>query len=72
MLSLELSLNDVEEMYRVGRVREEEVEDYIRRWNEKLRFTMAVLRDGRIREYEAMEVDNFQLCDRCLLEILHD
>ena len=49
MLSLELSLNDVEEMYRAGRVREAEVEDYIRRWNEKLRFTMAVLRDGRIR-----------------------
>ena len=26
----------------------------------------------RIREYEAMEVDNFQLCDRCLVEVLHD
>ena len=49
MLSLELSLNDVEEMYRNGRATEAEVEDYIRRWNEKLRFTMAVLRDGRIR-----------------------
>ena len=49
MLSSMLSLNDVEEMYRAGRVREAEVEDYIRRWNEKLRFTMAVLRAGRIR-----------------------
>ena len=49
MLSSMLSLNDVDEMYRNGRLTEEEVEDYIRRWNEKLRFTMAVLRDGRIR-----------------------
>jgi len=49
MLSSMLSLNDVDEMYRNGRLTEEEVEDYIRRWNEKLRFTMAILRDGRIR-----------------------
>lgn len=43
------SLDDVEFLYRQGRVSETECEAYIVEWNKGPHFYRAVLRDGRIR-----------------------
>jgi hypothetical protein len=43
------SLNDVSEMYRNGDLSEEVTQAYIVEWNKGPHFTMAVLKDGGIR-----------------------
>jgi len=44
------SLNDMDREYRNGNTTKEEIEEYIKLWNETSgRFTMAILADGYIR-----------------------
>jgi len=46
------TLDDVDQGYRSGRWSQEQVLDYIERWNATPgRFTRAVLRDGAVRNY---------------------
>ena len=43
------SLNDVEMMYRYGRISTDELDQYLRAWNAGPHFTKAEWRDGAIR-----------------------
>jgi len=45
------SLNDVSELYRNGYLSEEVTQAYIDEWNKGSHFTVAVLRDGGIRNF---------------------
>ena len=47
-----LSINDVERLYRGGQISEDEVVKYIREWNAGPHFSQAVLSDGRIRLFD--------------------
>jgi hypothetical protein len=46
------NLDEAELLYRQGRVSEDDMIDYLRRWNAGPHFTQAVFFDGRIRNFD--------------------
>ena len=61
------SLNEIEQLFRDGRITEEQATSYLRLWNAGPHFTQAVISDNAIRNFDP-ENKNYITCYKHLFD----